>query len=79
VRDRDLASYEGRIAAECLKDDRVATVEASVTAANLLPLKLRIAVYVTPRDPAVASFTLLLTVTSGQALLEAITAGKATA
>jgi hypothetical protein len=68
--DAALASYEGQVAAECRKDDRVDRVEVTVTMQD--SKNMRITILVDPLDPELTTFTLIIAVTSGGALLEAI-------
>ena len=67
----DLRSIEGRVASECLKDDRVDRVEVVATADAGLK-SMTITIYVVPQDPRLVAFTLIIPVTDGQAVLEAI-------
>jgi hypothetical protein len=65
-----LASYAGRVAAECRKDDRVDRVEVTVTMRD--SKNMRITIIVDPLDPELTTFTLIVAITSGAVLLEAI-------
>jgi hypothetical protein len=67
---RDLLSMAGRIASECEKDDRVVKVEVTVIAPDLKTLNITIRV--DPELPNLKPFVLIVVVTSGSALLEAI-------
>ena len=69
----DLISIEGRLASECLKDDRVDVVEVTVTAPD--PKTLNVSIFVTPKDTALGPFTLIIPVTDAGAVLEAILKG----
>lgn len=70
----DLISIEGRLASECRKDDRVDRIVVTVTAPE--PNTLHVELFVTPNDPDITSFTLILAVTNAAALLEAILKGS---
>lgn len=72
--EREIRSIEGRVALECSKDDRVDTVTCEITGG---PSDYDVTIVVTPHDPAVVAFTLILSVTNGTALLEAIIKGGA--
>jgi len=60
----------GEIASECGKDDRVANVDVAVTAPSRS--ELRVEIVVEPADPELQTFELVITVTDGTTLLEAI-------
>ncbi len=70
----DLDSIAGRLASECRKDDRVATVRVDVTQPSG-PSSLHVEIFVTPQDSRLVSFRLIIPVTDGQAHLEAILRG----
>jgi hypothetical protein len=73
---RDLSLLGMQVKAECLKDDRVADADVTITSdANGRSLAVKIVV--TPFDPSVGVFVLVLAVTDGAVLLEAIRAGAA--
>jgi hypothetical protein len=62
-----LAAIGGRVELECLKDDRVSDVDAS--ADLTAPGELTITIAVTPKDPALQPFEMVLAVTNATALL----------
>jgi len=66
---QDLTVAAGELASECRKDDRVRDVSVTLTAAGS---ELSVAIAVTPADPALQPFKLIVAVTSGEALLQAI-------
>jgi hypothetical protein len=63
---RALLSISGRLEAEIRKDDRVATVVVELTGNTS---QLDITISVTPQDPALAAFEMVMAVTSAAALL----------
>jgi hypothetical protein len=63
---RALLSIAGRLEAEILKDDRVSTVAVELDGNTT---QLDITIVVTPQDAALASFRMVLAVTSAEALL----------
>lgn len=65
-----ILGWEGQIANELRKDDRVA--DADVTIVFTQPATYSISNVITPEDPALTQFTLIMSVTNGEALLEAI-------
>lgn len=69
----DLLALGGRIDQELAKDDRIAS---SATTCTLLGAEdLEISVAITPEDPSLRGFSLILTVTDGEVLMGAINAG----
>ena len=66
---RELFAIGGRLESEILKDDRVRSVSVEVTGNTS---ELDITISVTPEDPALASFRMVLVVTSAEALLREI-------
>lgn len=70
---REIASVAGRLASECRKDDRVASVVVDVVQPSVRELNVSIAV--TPEDPKLVAFKLIVAVSDGTALLEAILQG----
>jgi hypothetical protein len=68
--ERELLAIGGRLETEILKDDRVALVTVEVTGDTT---QLDITISVTPNDPALATFRMILAVTSAEALLQEIT------
>lgn len=66
-----LRSYEGQIVTELEKDDRIRTSTATVTP-SADKKRLTVKVAVTPENPRLRSFELVIVVTDGQALLDAI-------
>lgn len=68
---RDIQSIGGRVASECKKDDRVALCEVVVDQPDG-PGSLRVTISVTPDDPRLVAFSLVIAVVDGLALLEAI-------
>ena len=71
IEPKDYASIAGRLASECRKDDRVSRVVVEVTQPNG-PGSLYVLIDVTPADPRLVTFRLIIPVTDGEALLEAI-------
>lgn len=69
VQPGDLRSIEGRVASECQKDDRVSRVEVSITQPD--PRSFTCTIRVTPENPDLVAFSLIIPVTDGKALLEA--------
>jgi hypothetical protein len=67
---RNLLAMAADIVSEIRKDDRVADALADVTATD--PKTLAVVVRVTPADPDLLPFTLILAVTDGATLLQAI-------
>jgi len=68
---RQLRTFEGQIAQELLKDDRYAAVEVTVSAPS--PKELFIKILITPEDPNIKQFELLLAVKpTGAEMLEAL-------
>lgn len=65
-----LRRYAGEIASECRKDDRVASADVTITMPT--PKLMRITITVEPQDPELEAFSLIIAVTDGTALLEAI-------
>jgi hypothetical protein len=68
----DLRACEGQIATELQKDDRVATASAVVTF-DAARKAMSISVRVLPEDPNLTTFSLIIAVTDGGALLLAVT------
>ena len=76
IAQKDLAMAAAQITGECSKDDRVAVAVTTITPENVGKL-LRIRIEVTPEDPAVKPFSMIIAVTDGQTLLEVTTAKAA--
>lgn len=75
VTTRDLTILGMQVKAECLKDDRVSETEVTITSSGD-GKSLRVTIVVTPFDPSIGGFVLVLAVTDGGVLLEAIRAGS---
>jgi hypothetical protein len=73
VTTRDLLDEAGQIKLECEKDDRIRRADVTLTPEQG-GKRIRITIRNTPEDPRLAVFTLIMAVTSGQAMLEAINA-----
>lgn len=69
----DLRACEGRATTELQKDDRIHTATVTVTY-DALSRRLSISCAITPEDPALQVFDLIIAVTDGGALLQAISA-----
>jgi hypothetical protein len=69
---QQIQSWSGQIASELRRDDRVIDVVANLVFE--LPATYRITIQVTPANPALTPFSLIVAVTNGEALLEAINA-----
>lgn len=67
----EITQSEGIVAAEAAKSDRVASCEAAITVILGPPTSYSVKLIVTPEDPALGTFPLVIAVTGGQALLEA--------
>jgi hypothetical protein len=67
----ELRDAAGQIRAEVTKDDRVERATVTVTA-NTNASELTITIVLTPVNPNVATFSLIIAVTSGAVILEAI-------
>jgi hypothetical protein len=68
----DLQGCQGQIATELQKDDRVANALAVVTY-DATRRRLEIDVRVTPKDPDLGPFSLIVVVTDGATLLQQVT------
>jgi hypothetical protein len=62
TRPQDIAQMEGEIAEECLKDDRVASVQVSGAVSLGPPASLSFKISVTAVDPNVGTFPLVLSI-----------------
>lgn len=71
---KELTLLAAQIKAECLKDDRVAELTVTVTPSGG-GRTLGVRLIVTPEDPAVGVFSLVLAVSDGGVLLDAIGRG----
>lgn len=69
---QQIQSWTGQIASELRRDDRVADV--TVTMAFELPANYTITILIVPADPKLISFTLVVSVVDGEAILVAINA-----
>jgi|GEM_PF-3274178 len=69
---QQIQSWSGQMASELRKDDRIVDVAVSMTFE--LPSTYRITILITPADPALTTFSLVVSVVDGEALLEAINA-----
>lgn len=69
---QQIQSWSGQIASELRRDDRV--VDAQVTLVFELPSTYAITILITPADPAITAFSLVVSVVDGEALLTAINA-----
>lgn len=67
----ELLAMAGEVSAECRKDDRVSDVETTVTFDSLTET-LTVTIEVTPKDPDLAIFKLIVVVTDGATLLQEI-------
>jgi hypothetical protein len=67
---QQIQSWAGQISTELRKDDRV--VDADVTMVFKLPSTYTITILITPADPNLTTFSLVLSVVDGQALLDAV-------
>lgn len=67
----EITQSEGAIAEECLKDDRIAACEVSVTVTLGPPTSYSVRLMVTPVDPVLGTFPLVISVTDGKILLDA--------
>ncbi len=67
----ELRVLAGQIRNELGKDDRIADAKVTVSFAG--NSELRIAILITPEDPALTDFSFTISVTDGNALLETIT------
>jgi len=67
---QQIQSWSGQIQSELKRDDRVVDVVANLV--FTLPATYRITVLVTPADPNLTPFNLIMTVIDGEALLEAV-------
>jgi hypothetical protein len=67
---QQIQSWSGQLSSELKKDDRVAL--ADVTIVFSAPADYLITIVITPEDPSITAFTLVVAVTNGEALLEAI-------
>jgi hypothetical protein len=70
------ARLETAIAAECMKDDRVLSADVTLVSEQF-GKQLRIRIVVTPVDPRIGNFALVLIATSTQVLLDAISKAAA--
>jgi len=69
---QQIQSWSGQIASELRRDDRV--VDAAVNLVFELPSTYDISILITPADPNLTPFSLIMAVTNGEALLEAVNA-----
>lgn len=67
---QQIQSWTGQIASELRRDDRV--LDVSVTMTFELPSTYWITILVTPANPALTAFTLVMSVVDGEALLVAV-------
>lgn len=65
----ELLAMAGAVTAEMRKDDRVTDAETTLT---LVGNSMTVAVAITPKDPTIAIFTLIVSVTDGATLLQEI-------
>ena len=74
---QDLEAMAGEAKGEILKDDRIATAVITVTASGGVggAKKLSINARLTPEDPTLTEFDLIITLTNGAAHLEALRRG----
>jgi hypothetical protein len=63
----ELIALGGRADQELSKDDRIAT---SVTTATVVGTDVRLSMLITPEDPTLRSFSLIVALTDGKALLQ---------
>lgn len=73
MRQRDLAMAAAELNGEFRKDDRVGDVTTTITPSGTKALRIRS--IVTPADPEVVPFEMILAVTDGQSLLEVTATG----
>lgn len=71
--ERGLLSIGGRLSQEIRKDDRIGSVEVIPELQLVSPITLGLTLAITPEDPALQPFTMILAVTSAEAILKAIT------
>jgi len=67
---QQIQSWAGQLSSELRKDDRVDV--ADVTLVFTLPSTYTISIFITPVDPSLTDFSLIVIVTDGQALLDAV-------
>lgn len=66
---QQIQALQGQLEGECRKDDRVADIRVSVVISGARLDSWTITLAVLPQDPALTSFSLIVAVTSGEALL----------
>lgn len=71
---RDLLSYEGQIASELRKDDRIESVGVVAELYQATSARIRFTITIAPADPELRAFSLIVAVTDGAVLLEEIRA-----
>lgn len=66
---QELRAFNARLEAEAMKDERVASAAVLVTF-SYAAQSLSIAVTITPKDPRASNFSFVLSVTTGQVLID---------